>query len=131
MSSDEILMDAEERMDKAVEVLRDELRGVRTGRASPALVDSLRVDYYGSPTPLKQLASISAPEAQSLLILDLDKCTRCDACVKACADAHDGVTRLIREGLRFENYLVATSCRQCWAECHVQRSNTLWAAVSP
>ncbi len=52
-------------------------------------------------------------EAQSLLILDLEKCTRCDNCVRACADAHDGVTRLIREGMRFENYLVATSCRQC------------------
>ena len=52
-------------------------------------------------------------EAQSLLVLDLEKCTRCDSCVRACADAHDGVTRLIREGLRFENYLVATSCRQC------------------
>ena len=52
-------------------------------------------------------------EAQSLLILDLEKCTRCDNCVRACADAHDGVTRLIREGLRFDKYLVATSCRQC------------------
>ena len=52
-------------------------------------------------------------EAQSLLLLDLDNCTRCDACVRACADAHDGVTRLVREGLRFDNYLVATSCRQC------------------
>jgi Fe-S-cluster-containing hydrogenase component 2 len=52
-------------------------------------------------------------DAQSLLVLDLDRCTRCDQCVKACADAHDGVTRLIRDGLRFENYLVATSCRQC------------------
>jgi len=47
------------------------------------------------------------------LILDLKNCTRCDACVNACADAHDGVTRLVRDGLRFENYLVATSCRQC------------------
>jgi len=52
-------------------------------------------------------------EAQSLLVLDLERCTRCDACVNACADAHDGVTRLIREGLRFDKYLVATSCRQC------------------
>ncbi|MGA9902315.1 MAG: cyclic nucleotide-binding domain-containing protein, partial [Terriglobales bacterium] len=52
-------------------------------------------------------------EAQSLLILDLDRCTRCDQCVRACADAHDGVSRLIREGLRFDRYLVATSCRQC------------------
>lgn len=52
-------------------------------------------------------------DAQSLLVLDLDRCTRCDQCVKACADAHDGITRLIRDGLRFQNYLVATSCRQC------------------
>jgi len=52
-------------------------------------------------------------EAQSLLVLDLEKCTRCDQCVRACADAHDGVTRLVREGLRFDKYLVATSCRQC------------------
>ena len=52
-------------------------------------------------------------EANSLLVLDLDKCTRCDQCVKACADSHDGVTRLLRDGVRFENYLVPTSCRQC------------------
>ncbi|MDA1138575.1 MAG: cyclic nucleotide-binding domain-containing protein [Planctomycetota bacterium] len=52
-------------------------------------------------------------KAQSLLLLDLDKCTRCDECVRACADAHDGVTRLVREGLRFDNYLVATACRSC------------------
>lgn len=52
-------------------------------------------------------------QAQNLLILDLKKCTRCDACVEACADTHDGVTRLIRDGLRYEDYLVATSCRQC------------------
>jgi len=52
-------------------------------------------------------------EAQSLLVLDLDRCTRCDLCVQACATAHDGVTRLIREGLRYDHYLVATSCRQC------------------
>jgi CRP-like cAMP-binding protein/Fe-S-cluster-containing dehydrogenase component len=52
-------------------------------------------------------------EAQSLLVLDLEKCTRCDQCVRACADAHQGVSRLVREGLRFDKYLVATSCRQC------------------
>jgi Fe-S-cluster-containing hydrogenase component 2/CRP-like cAMP-binding protein len=63
--------------------------------------------------PLDQFLSQGLMEAQSLLILDLKNCTRCDACVNACADAHDGVTRLVRDGLRFENYLVATSCRQC------------------
>ena len=58
---DEILFDCEERMEKAVNVFRDELRGLRTGRATPALVDTIRVEYYGSPTPLKQLAQISTP----------------------------------------------------------------------
>ena len=63
--------------------------------------------------PLDQFLAQGLMEAQSLLILDLERCTRCDACVRACADAHDGITRLVREGLRFEKYLVATSCRQC------------------
>ncbi len=72
MSSDEILFDGEERMEKAISVLRDELRGVRTGRASPALVDTLRVEYYGSPTPLRQLAAISTPDAQQILIRPFD-----------------------------------------------------------
>ena len=64
-------------------------------------------------TPLQSFLTQGLMEAQSLLLLDLNNCTRCDACVRACADAHDGVTRLIREGLRFDHYLVATSCRQC------------------
>jgi Fe-S-cluster-containing hydrogenase component 2 len=63
--------------------------------------------------PVDQFLNQGLMEAQSLLILDLDRCTRCDQCVRACADAHDGVSRLIREGLRFDRYLVATSCRQC------------------
>jgi Fe-S-cluster-containing hydrogenase component 2 len=46
-------------------------------------------------------------------VLDLEKCTRCDECTKACSDTHQGVTRLVREGLRFENFLVASSCRSC------------------
>ena len=68
MTSDEILLDTEERMEKAVNVFRDELRGLRTGRATPALVDSLRVEYYGSPTPLKQLAQINTPDPQQIVI---------------------------------------------------------------
>ena len=63
--------------------------------------------------PLESFLAQGLMEAQSLLVLDLEKCTRCDACVTACADSHDGVTRLVREGLRFENFLIATSCRQC------------------
>jgi len=64
-------------------------------------------------TPLDSFLAQGLMEAQSLLVLDLEKCTRCDQCTRACADAHDGVTRLIREGLRYDKYLVATSCRQC------------------
>ena len=69
---------AEERMEKAVNVFRDELRGLRTGRATPALVDSLRVEYYGSPTPLKQLAQISTPDPQQIVIRPFDQapCSR-------------------------------------------------------
>jgi ribosome recycling factor len=72
MTSDEILFDAEERMEKAANVFRDELRGLRTGRATPALVDSIRVEYYGSPTPLKQMAQISTPDPQQILIRPFD-----------------------------------------------------------
>ena len=72
MSTDEILFDAEERMEKAVGVFQGELRGLRTGRATPALVDSLRVEYYGSPTPLKQLAQINTPDPQSIVIRPFD-----------------------------------------------------------
>src|SRR5438045_9717434 len=72
MTSDEILMDAEERMEKAVSIFKDDLRGLRTGRATPALVDGLRVEYYGSPTPLKQLAQISTPDPQQIVIRPYD-----------------------------------------------------------
>ena len=75
MTADEILMDTEERMEKAVSVLQNDLRGLRTGRATPALVDSLRVEYYGSDTPLKQMASISTPDPQSIVIKPFDPST--------------------------------------------------------
>lgn len=73
MSSDEILFDAEERMEKALGVLKDEFRGLRTGRATPALVDHIRVEYYGSPTPLKQMAQINTPDPQQILIRPFDQ----------------------------------------------------------
>jgi ribosome recycling factor len=73
MTTEEILFDAEERMEKAVSVFRDELRGLRTGRATPALVDMIRVEYYGSPTPLRQLAQISTPDPQQILIKPYDQ----------------------------------------------------------
>jgi ribosome recycling factor len=70
---EETLADAEQRMGKAVEALSRELATIRTGRAQPALVEHLRVDYYGTPTPLNQLASIAAPEARLLTIQPWDK----------------------------------------------------------
>jgi ribosome recycling factor len=75
MDQDEILLDAEERMEKAVNVLLNALKGIRTGRANPGLVDSVRVEYYGSPTPLKQIANISCPEPQQILIRPFDGST--------------------------------------------------------
>src|SRR6266480_3997763 len=71
MTTDEVLFDMEERMEKAVTVYRDELRGLRTGRATPALLDALRVEYYGSPTPIKQIAQVSTPDPQQLVIRPL------------------------------------------------------------
>ncbi|MEM1069424.1 MAG: ribosome recycling factor [Planctomycetota bacterium] len=72
MPADEILMDAEERMEKAISVLGDNLSGIRTGRATPGLVDSLKVEAYGSSQPLKQLASIGTPEPQQIVIRPYD-----------------------------------------------------------
>jgi len=72
MPSDEILIDTEQRMEKAIEVLKKNLGGIRTGRANPGLVDSVRVDVYGSPTPLKQIASVGAPEPTQIVIRPYD-----------------------------------------------------------
>jgi CRP-like cAMP-binding protein len=63
--------------------------------------------------PIDDFVTQGLMEAQNLLLIDLERCTRCDLCVRACADAHDGVTRLVRDGLRYDKYLVATSCRSC------------------
>jgi len=68
----DILRDAEERMKKSAEVLAHEFLTVRTGRATPALVDGIRVDYFGTPTPLKSLAAISTPDAKLIVIQPWD-----------------------------------------------------------
>ena len=72
MSTDEILFDVDERMEKAANVLKTNLAGIRTGRANPGLVDSLRVEVYGSPTPMKQIASIGVPEPNQIVIRPFD-----------------------------------------------------------
>jgi ribosome recycling factor len=70
---DDLLADAKDRMAKAVEHTQSEFGSVRTGRASPSLLDRIRVDYYGAATPLQQLATVSAPEARLLTIQPYDK----------------------------------------------------------
>ncbi|HEX8914600.1 MAG TPA: ribosome recycling factor [Humisphaera sp.] len=72
MPADDILMDAEMHMEKAIDHLKHEMRGVRTGRASPALVENIRAEYYGAPTELRSMASITVPEATQILIKPFD-----------------------------------------------------------
>lgn len=69
----ERLMDAEVRMEKSLEALHKELGSIRTGRATPSLVDRIQVDYYGAPTPLQTIAGVTAPEARLLLIQPYDR----------------------------------------------------------
>jgi ribosome recycling factor len=73
MSVDEILHETKEKMEKAVSVFSEELKGIRTGRATPGLIESIRVEYYGSPTPLKQIANISVPEPRLLVVKPFDQ----------------------------------------------------------
>ena len=68
-----IKQDVEERMNKTIGVLRSDFQTIRTGKASPSLLDRIQVDYYGSPTPINQLANISTPEARMLVIQPWDK----------------------------------------------------------
>jgi ribosome recycling factor len=68
MAVDDILLECEEHMEKATEHLKNELRGIRTGRASTAIVEHVKVDYYGTPTDLKSIAALSVPEPTQILI---------------------------------------------------------------
>ena len=91
MSIEEIALEAEERMEKSLALLSDQLKGVRTGRANVGLVDSIRVEYYGSPTPLKQLANLSTPEPQQILIRPFDPSVIGDI-IKAIQSSNLGLT---------------------------------------
>jgi ribosome recycling factor len=98
--TDELLDDARGRMSKSVAATNNEFGSVRTGRASPALLDRIVVDYYGAPTPLKQLATISAPEARLLTVQPFDQ-SSIKAIEKAIMESDIGLTpnndgRLIR-----------------------------------
>jgi len=88
---DTILLEAEERMEGAVEHLSQSFRGIRTGRASPGLVEEIRVDYYGSSTPLKHMASISVPEPRMIMVKPFDGGTVSDV-MKALQKSDLGIT---------------------------------------
>ncbi|MCK9795633.1 ribosome recycling factor [Isoptericola sp. 4D.3] len=70
---DDTLLEAEEKMDRAIEVAKEEFAGIRTGRASSGMFSKITVDYYGAPTPLQQLASFNIPDARTVLISPFDK----------------------------------------------------------
>lgn len=100
MDRDEILLDTEERMEKAATVLQGQLQGIRTGRATPGLVDSIRVEYYGSQTPIKQMANITVQDGNQIVIRPFDA-TAINNIVKAIQTSEVGLTpnsdgRLIR-----------------------------------
>lgn len=88
---DELLKDAQDRMTKSVESSRGELATVRTGRASPHLLDRITVDYYGSPTPLKQLANVAASDARLLTVTPFDK-SAIEAIEKSIRESDVGLT---------------------------------------
>jgi ribosome recycling factor len=88
---DDILLDTEEKMEKAVEHLAHVFRGIRTGRASPGLVEGIRVDYYGTPTPLPHMASVSVPEPRLIMIKPFDPAA-VQECVKAIQKSELGIT---------------------------------------
>jgi ribosome recycling factor len=101
--TDELLADARDRMKKSVDSTREQFGSVRTGRASAALLDRIMVDYYGSATPLKQLATISAPEARLVTIQPYDK-SSIKAIERAILESDVGLTpnndgNLIRLGI--------------------------------
>ena len=86
-----IKQDVEERMNKTIGVLRSDFQTIRTGKASPSLLDRIQVDYYGSPTPINQLANISTPEARMLVIQPWDK-SAISAIEKAILKSDLGIT---------------------------------------
>ncbi len=87
---DETLLEAEDKMDKAVAVAKEDFSGIRTGRATPGMFNKITVDYYGTPTPVPQLASIQAPEARMAVITPYDK-SSLNAIEKAIRDSDLGV----------------------------------------
>jgi len=87
---DDTLLEAEEKMEKAVDVAKEDFAAIRTGRANPGMFSKLLVDYYGAPTPLQQLASFQTPEARTMIITPYDR-SAMSAIEKAIRDSDLGV----------------------------------------
>jgi len=133
MPVDDILLDCEMHMEKATDHLQLELRGIRTGRASPALVEHMKVDYYGSPTDLRSIAAIAVPEATQLLIKPFNP-GDIRAIEKAINDSKIGLTphsdgrqiRLVLPSLSQERRLQLTGqCKQFAEAAKVAIRNAL------
>lgn len=132
MPIDDILFTCEEHMEKATDHLKNELRGIRTGRASPALVEHIKVDYYGTPTDLRSIAAISVPEATQLLIKPFSP-GDIKAVERAINDSNIGLTphsdgkqiRLMLPPLSQERRLqLAGQCKKLSEESKISLRNT-------
>jgi ribosome recycling factor len=131
MPVDEILFSAEEHMDKAIEHLRHELRGLRTGRASTSLVEFIKVDYYGAMSDLRSLASLTTPDATSILIKPFDPASMKDI-LKAIDAAKLGISpqndgkqiRLILPPLSGERrQQLVTKAKEAGEHCRISLRN--------
>jgi len=96
--AEKLLAEMKERMDKSLKVLESELVKMRTGRANPAMIEDVTVDYYGTPTPLKHLANIAAPEADLLIVRPYDK-TQIKAMERGILEADLGLNPIVDEEL--------------------------------
>jgi ribosome recycling factor len=131
MAMDDILLECEEHMEKTAEHLKNELRGIRTGRASTAIVEHVKVDYYGAPTDLKSIASLSVPEPMQILIKPFSP-QDIKAIEKAISDSNLGLTphsdgrqlRLQLPALSQERRLqLVGQCKKFAEECKIQIRN--------
>ena len=128
---DDILLDTEDKMEKAVAHLVHEFNHIRTGRATPGLVDGVKVDYYGTPTPLKSLATISVPEARLIVVKPFDPGSLKDI-EKAIQKSDLGVTpqsdgKLVRLNLpplsEEQRKKLAARCKELAEACRVSIRN--------
>ncbi len=131
MPIDEILFEAEESMEKAIEHLRHEMRGLRTGRATTALVEYIKIDYYGAPTDLRGLASLTTPDASSILIKPFDPSSMKDI-LRGLEEAKLGINpqsdgkqiRLILPSLSQERRTqLATKVKEAAEQCRIAFRN--------